>query len=314
MWKYFTKEHNKEFILSLNLINDNISDEKKLNILYAIANHPEKYYTTKYIDKRNKTKRKLLIPNNYLKKIQQNILENVLYGLSTSLYVKSYQKVMSLIDNASPHQNKKIVLKLDIKDFFTSITFEELYKVLPNEILPPSVKVLLLKLCTYNDYLPQGAPTSPMLSNLVLKNFDNYIGKFCSKQNISYTRYSDDLTFSGEFNPKKLTNKVQAFLEELGYNININKTKVITKKGCQKITGLVVNEKVNTPKKYRQKIRQEMYYIKKYGIDSHLQRLKIRAKNKYLSSLRGRINYCLSINPNNKEFQSYLKMLNKNSK
>lgn len=311
MWKYFTKEHNKEFILSLNLINDNISDEKKLNILYAIANNPEKYYTTKYINKCDGTKRKLLVPNNYLKRIQHNILNNCLYGLSVSSYVKSYQRGISLKDNAYPHQNKKIILKMDIKDYFTSITFEELYKVLPNTIFPQSIKVLLLKLCTYNDYLPQGSPTSPMLSNLVLKNFDNYIGKYCERKNISYTRYSDDLTFSRDFNAREITNKVKAFLEELGYNINENKTKVITKKNRQQVTGLVVNKSINTPKVYRQKIRQEIYYIKKYGIDSHLKHLNIKDKNKYLNSLKGRINYCLSITKENKDFKNYLSFINK---
>lgn len=306
MWKYFTREHNKEFILSLNLITANMSDEKKLNVLYAIANNSQKYYTIKYINKKDGTKRKLLIPNCFLKRIQQNILHNILYGLTPSKYVKSYQQNLTLKDNASPHQNQKMVLKLDIKNFFPSISFEDIYKILPNEILPPSIKVLITHLCTYENYLPQGAPTSPMLSNLVLKNFDNYIGSYCKKQNINYTRYCDDLTFSGDFNPYYLINKVRAFLEEMGFNLNDKKTKIITRKNRQIITGLVVNKKINVPKQYRQKIRQEMYHINKYGLKSHLAYLNIKDKNQYIASLRGRINYCLQIDDNNKEMQKYL--------
>lgn len=308
MWQYFTKEQNKEFILSLDLINSKIDDDKKLNILYAIANNPEKYYTKKYILKRDGTKRELLVPNNYLKSIQINILINVLNGLSPSKYVTSYLKNKSLKDNALPHQNKKIILNLDIKDFFNSIDFEHIYNVLPNYIFPPSVKVLLIKLCTYEDYLPQGSPTSPMLSNLVLKNFDNYIGNYCIKNNISYTRYCDDLTFSGDFDPKILKNKVQSFLETLGFNLNSKKTKVINESNRQLVTGLVVNKKVNVPKKYRHKIRQELYYINKFGLDSHLNKIN-ESKEKYLASLKGKINYCLSINYD-KELKNYLNIIN----
>lgn len=306
MWKYFTSEHNKEFFLSLNLITADMSDEKKLNVLYAIANNSQKYYTIKYINKKDGTKRKLLIPNSFLKRIQQNILHNILYSLTPSKYVKSYQQNLTLKDNASPHQNQKIVLKLDIKNFFPSISFEDIYKILPNEILPPSIKVLITHLCTYENYLPQGAPTSPMLSNLVLKNFDDYIGSYCEKQSINYTRYCDDLTFSGDFNPYYLINKVRAFLEEIGFNLNDKKTKIITRKNRQIITGLVVNKKINVPKQYRKKIRQEMYYINKYGLKSHLAYLNIKDKNQYIANLRGRINYCLQIDDNNKEMQKYL--------
>lgn len=308
MWKYYTKKHSKEFILSLNLITNNISDELKLNILYAISNNSKKYYTQKYIMKKNGTKRLLLIPNKCLKNIQKNILKNILNNLSVSPYVKSYLPNTSIKENAISHQNKKIILKLDIKDFFSSIDFEMLYKVLPNEIFPPNIKVLILKLCTYDDYLPQGAPTSPMLSNLALKNFDNYIGDFCTNNNISYTRYCDDLTFSGTFSPEKIINKVRSFLEEFGLNLNMSKTKIIPFYKSQQVTGLTVNKKINIPKKYYKKIRQEMYYINKYGLENHLKYLNIN-DNKYLNKLLGRINYSLSISPNKelKEYQNTLK-------
>lgn len=311
MWKYFTKSHSKEFILSLNLINSDIDDDKKLNILYAIANNSKKYYTKKYIKKSNGKVRELLVPNGYLKSIQKNILNNVLNGLSVSKYVTSYLPKKSLKDNACPHVNKKIVLKLDIKDFFNNITFENLYNVLPNTVFPPSIKVLLLKLCMYDDYLPQGAPTSPMLSNLALKNFDNYIGSYCEKLDIDYTRYSDDLTFSGDFDVKKIINKVTAFLEDMGFNVNKDKTRVIRNNKRQIVTGIVVNEKVNIPRDYLKKIRQEMYFINKYGFDSHLEHIKIDDKLKYFLSLKGRINYVLTINPKSKEMSNYLKTLNK---
>ena len=306
MWKYFTKQHNKEFILSLDLITSKkIAENKKLNILYAIANNNKKYYTKKYINKKNGGKRTILIPNDMLK--------NVLNNLSVSPYVTSYLKNKTLIDNAKPHLKQKIILKLDIKEFFQHIDFELLYKSLPNTIFPPSLKVLLLKLCTYDDYLPEGAPTSPMLSNLALKNFDNYIGEYCTKYNINYTRYCDDLTFSGNFNPKKLKNKVAAFIEELGFNLNNAKTKIIKNSKRQIVTGIVVNQKLNIPVNYRKKIRQEMYYLQKYGLKNTCKYLKIEEET-YLNSLKGKVNYCLSIMKDNSEFTNYLTYLNKISR
>lgn len=307
MWKYFTKEHSKEFILSLGLIDGNLSDNEKLNVLYSIVNNRKKYYTKKYILKKYGTRRELLIPNSYLKSIQKKILHNILEGLKPSIYVHSYLKNKTINDNAKPHVKAKIILKLDIKDFFSSIDFEMLYRIIPNSIFPKSVKTLLLNLCLYDNYLPQGAPTSPMLSNLVLRDFDNYIGEYSKKFNINYTRYADDLTFSGDFNPYKLKNKVEAFLNEMSFNLNNKKTKIITNAKRQIITGVVVNEKLNVPSSYKRKIRQEIYYIKKYGLDSHLSCLKYNgSRDKYLESLRGRINYVLSIVPNNKLFQEYL--------
>lgn len=308
MWKYLTKEQLKEFILSLNLVKGDYSDSKKLNILYTISNNPEKFYTSKYINKKDGTKRELLVPNPILKNIQKNILNNVLYGLSVSKYACAYIPSKPLIDNAKDHTNKKIILKLDIKDFFTNITFENIYNSLPNSIFPKEVKVLLVKLCTYYDYLPQGAPTSPYLSNLALKGFDEYIGGYCEKRNITYTRYCDDLTFSGDFNVRQLKNKVEAFLEEIGFNLNDKKTKVIRNNNRQTVTGVVVNKKINIAKEYKREIRKEIYYITKYGLDSHCKHLK-SDKVKYLNSLKGRINYCLQINHDNNEFKEYLKIL-----
>ncbi len=295
MWKYLDKENLKEFILSLDLIKKNNSNEKILNSLYAISNNNKKYYTKKYINKKDGTKRELLVPNPFLKNIQKNILKHILYGLKASEYATSYLPNISIKNNAIPHINKKVILKLDIKNFFENITFEHLYQAMPSNIFPPQIKVLLIKLCTYDDYLPQGAPTSPMLSNLAMKNFDEYIGGYCKEKNISYTRYCDDLTFSGDFNTNKLKNKVESFLNTLGFNLNEKKTQVLRNYSRQLVTGVIVNNKLNTPKSYRKKLRQELYYINKYGLDNHLEKINSKDKN-YMLKIKGRINYVSLVN------------------
>ena len=142
-----------------------------------------------------------------------------------------------------------------------------------------------------------------------MKDFDDVIGEWCDNNNISYTRYSDDMTFSGNFNPSEIITKVRKMLSKLGLELNNKKTHIVKKSASQNITGLVVNEKVQTSNKYRKKIRQEVYYIKKYGLSSHLKKLNIQDKDKYLHSLYGKILYVLQIDKNNQEFITYKKII-----
>ena len=307
-----TKQDCNNFLLSLNLIDKNISDKEKIRLLYIITNPIEKNYKVFKIKKSNGKYRYIYKPNNLLKKIQRKILKNILNNKKISPYAKAYKKGICLKDNAYPHLNKKIILKLDIINFFDNIEYYDIYRTcFSKEYFPPSVGHLLTNLCTYESRLPQGAPTSAYISNLVLKEFDEEIGNWCDEHNISYTRYSDDMTFSGDFNPQEIIKKVRHYLNYLNLKLNNKKIKVISNSKQQRVTGLVVNKKINVPKKYRYKIRQEVYYIKKYGLLSHLQKINYEDKPlHYLNSLLGRLNYLLSIN-SNIEFIKYKEYLTK---
>ena len=164
--------------------------------------------------------------------------------------------------------------------------------------------MLLTYLCTYDEHLTQGSPTSAYISNLVMKEFDEAIGAWCEEKNISYTRYSDDMTFSGNFKPSEVIIKVRKMLYKLGLQLNNDKIHIVKNSASQCVTGLVVNEKVQVDSKYRKKIRQEMYYIEKYGIKYHLNKINKSNPKKYLNSLYGRILYVLQIN-DSIEFQAY---------
>lgn len=295
-----TKEACNNFLLSLNLIDKNISDKEKIRLLYIITNPVEKNYKVFKIKKSNGKYRYIYKPNNLLKKIQRKILKNILNNKKISIYAKAYKKGLCLKDNAYPHLNKKIILKLDIINFFDNIEYYDIYRTcFSKEYFPPSVGHLLTNLCTYESRLPQGAPTSAYISNLVLKEFDEEIGTWCDLHNISYTRYSDDMTFSGDFNPQEIIKKVRHHLNYLNLKLNNKKIKVISNSKEQRVTGLIVNKKINVPKKYRNQIRQEIYYLKKYGLKSHLQKINYQAKPiNYLNSILGRLNYMISISPN----------------
>lgn len=305
MWKYIGTKECNDFLLSLNLFN--CKDEKKyIKTLYSISNNIEKNYKIYKIKKRNGKYRTIYEPNSLLKHIQKQILENILNNKSISKYAKAYHKGISLKDNAIPHINKKIILKLDIKDFFENISFVDIYNsCFPIEYFPKSVGMLLTYLCTYDEHLTQGSPTSAYISNLVMKDFDEVLGAWCEDNNISYTRYSDDMTFSGNFNPSEIIIKVRKMLYILGLQLNNDKIHIVNKSSCQLVTGIVVNEKTQVSSKYRKEIRQEIYYIKKYGIKSHLQKRNINDTKKYLNMLYGKILYVLQINENDNEFKKY---------
>ncbi len=306
MWKYIGTKECNEFLLSLNLINCK-DDKKYIKTIYSISNNIEKNYKIYKIKKRNGKYRTIYEPNLILKQIQKQILNNILNNKSISKYAKAYHKGIQLKDNAIPHINKEMILKLDIKDFFENISFLDIYNsCFPIEYFPKSVGMILTYLCTYDNHLTQGSPTSAYISNLVMKEFDEELGNWCNLRNISYTRYSDDMTFSGAFNPSELITKVRKMLYKLGLELNNDKIHIVYKSSSQNVAGIVVNEKMQVNVKYRNKIRQEIYYIKKFGLSSHLKKCDINIDSKrYLNILYGRVLYVLQINENDKEFIKY---------
>ena len=144
-----------------------------------------------------------------------------------------------------------------------------------------------------------------------MKQFDEVLWLWCEENNISYTRYSDDMTFSGEFNPREVIVKVRKMLYKLGLELNNKKIHIIHKSSNQNVTGIVVNEKVQVSAKYRKEIRQEIYYIRKFGLESHLKKRNIDiGKEKYINILYGKILYVLQINNKDNEFNEYKKFMN----
>lgn len=314
IWKYITTEQCNDFLLSFNLLAPTkLSPAEQLACLYAVSNSIDSHYTTTYLKKKTGGYRVIHEPSPLLKKIQKNILAHVLEPQSCSTYATAYQKEKSLYHNVFPHVGRTQVYKLDLDDFFGNISFAMVFqRAFPRAYFPPQTAGILTQLCCFKDCLPQGAPTSPMISNLVMKPFDDYIGDWCLERNIEYTRYCDDMTFSGDFNVKKLHHKVEAFLDVLGFSLNQKKTKLLSSGKQQLVTGITVNQKMQVPKKYRKKVRQSAYYCLKYGVNSHLERTDEWAylgkeeagSEAYVNSLLGKINFILSINPLDEEFSS----------
>lgn len=139
------------------------------------------------------------------------------------------------------------------------------------------------------------------------------IADYCIQRKIRYTRYADDLSFSGDFDEKELFDKVNGIIEKMNFKINTAKTKLMNPGNRQTVTGIVVNKKPQVVFHKRNELRQAMYYIQKFGIDEHREYREINQRN-FLEHLLGKINFVLQINPKDNEFigyKSYLKELKK---
>lgn len=251
--------------------------------LKKIINNSDKLYYNFSISKKSGGKRIISMPNKELlivqKKIQEKILDNVIIHKNAFGFVKN----RSIIDNAKMHLNKEMILNMDLKDFFPSIHRGRVFYIFKNICnYDNNTSYCLTKLTTYKNSIPQGAPTSPVISNIVAFMLDVRLSKIADKFNINYTRYADDITFSGskENINKSLLKIVNDIIEECGFNVNKKKTRFASRAGRQEVTGLIVNnEEISIPNNYIKKIRQELYYVKKYGLKAH--REKVGFTNKY---------------------------------
>ena len=272
-------------------------------MLYAVSNNLGKHYHRAKLPKRNGGCRNLSVPDEVLKGIQKRITEVLLIHMPVSRYAKAYRFGSSTLRNASHHVGKQVVLKLDILHFFDSIRYSTVKdKAFPEEIYAEPLRILLTLLCYYKDALPQGAPSSPSITNIILYAFDELVGQWCQERDIAYTRYCDDMTFSGNFDPAEVIRFVRPELKKMGFLLNEQKTKVQRPGQQQSVTGIVVNEKLSIPADYRRKLRQELYYCRKFGIREHLQKTGLEmTEDTYRMQLLGKVNYVLQVHPRDPE-------------
>ncbi len=270
--------------------------------LYTLSNSIDKHYQRVDLPKRSGGVRTLSVPDPLLKQVQRLISERLLSFMPVSRYATAYKCGASVIKNARRHTRKPKVLKLDIKNFFDSVLYSQVKeKAFPAEMYSESNRVLLTMLCYYKDKLPQGAPSSPAITNIIMFEFDEQVGEWCREKGIAYTRYCDDMTFSGDFDGEEIIAFVSEELKKYGFFLNVKKTRSVLSSQRQTVTGIVVNERVNTPSDYRRRLRQEVHYCRKYGVAEHLAHIGSQdTPKKYLMSLLGRIAFALHADPENK--------------
>lgn len=279
--------------------------EMDAKTLYAVSNSLEKHYHQICLPKKDGGVRTLSIPDNLLKTIQRRITQVLLVHMPVSPCATAYRYGGSTRRNAAPHVGQPVLLKLDIQHFFDSILYSTVKeRAFPPEIYAEPLRVLLTMLCYHGQSLPQGAPSSPAITNIILSEFDREVGAWCAARQIRYTRYCDDMTFSGRFPPAEVISFVERQLRPLGFFLNGRKTQLRFAGQRQVVTGLVVNEKIGVPAHALRALRQELYYCRKYGAASHMARLGIlEPEAHYLTRLLGKVNYVLQVTPEKRDFQ-----------
>ena len=169
------------------------------------------------------------------------------------------------------HVGKDCVVNMDIKDFFPTIMQERIFRVFYYYGYTKEVSNMLSRLCTVYGVLPQGAPTSPYLANIVCRRLDKRLSSLAEKYEATYTRYADDITFSGKYGVQEIINPAIEIISDEGFSINEKKTRTAFKYQRQEVTGLNVSGgKVSVDRAYRKALLQEIYYCKKYGPTDHL--------------------------------------------
>lgn len=281
--------------------------------LYVLP--PEKRYKTFSIPKRGGGSREICAPNCGIKNLQRRLATVLLESQTTKSCVHGYVKGKSIKTNAEVHQNRRIVINLDLKDFFPSINFGRvrgLFMSRPfefNEV----VSTALAQICCHNGHLPQGAPTSPVISNYICRRLDNALIRLCKENKVSYSRYADDITLStnlhtlpaaiGKIENRKivLSEEIKGIILDNGFIINEDKTRYALHDNRQEVTGLIVNERTNVSRKYVKRVRAMLHAWKQYGIEDaakeHFEKYNYKNRHpeypavSYKNILTGMLNY-----------------------
>jgi RNA-directed DNA polymerase len=291
--------------------------------LETIINKPN--YITYHLPKKKNGIREINAPIGRLKILQKK-LNRHLQGVYSSikpdavkgfvLHKKHSNLKANIVENALPHVGKKYVLNLDIKDFFSSISDQYIYKIFREAPFCFDIQIAsaLTYLVTINSCLPQGAPSSPILSNFACLSLDVKLTAFSNQNDWSYTRYADDLTFSSNvaFTSAQIDFIKQVLMQE-GFEPNEKKFRVRTFNKKQLVTGLVVNEKVNIDRKMLKKTRAMLFDLRINGASkaaqNHLKTEYRPSKDDqvvFLQKLNGTINFIGQIR--GKEDAIYVKM------
>ena len=282
----------------------------------VISSHS--FYHSFTIPKRKGGTRQIDAPYPSMIRAQQWIYHEILSKIAISPSATGFIPHHSIKDNASAHLRQKCLLLLDLKDFFPSIKWHKVYAVFYHLGYPKNIAQYLASLCCLNGHAPQGAVTSPALSNVIARRLDARITGLANKYEVKYTRYADDMTFSGERITKRFQSFVYKIVKEDGFDVNKAKTRFIKGRHQKIVTGISISaDKLTVPKNKRREIRQHVYYIQKYGLTEHQKRIGNKDPI-FLERIIGYLHFWHSIEPENifvnksLESLSYTRLRNQN--
>ncbi len=272
------------------------------------------------IPKKNGGHRQIASPAKKLKAIQVK-LKDVFYEIyPTKPAAHGFANKKSIVTNAEQHLDKKSIFNIDLSDFFGSIHFgriRNLFKSSPFNF-NNTVSTILAQICCFNNALPQGAPTSPILSNMIAWKLDSQLQHLAKITNCTYTRYADDISFSFTCNKWRLPeeiviirdnegspgNALTHIIEDNGFNINYEKVRLCSNLSRMEVTGLTVNEFPNVRRQYVRQLSSMLNAWRKYGYElaekefNEKYDLRHRASEKpksYLYVIKGKLSFLRSV-------------------
>lgn len=249
----------------------------KKSIEYALFQIRINGYTKKYISKKSGSLRELNVPPQFVMRIQKNfnvLLQNIyqppapVHGFVES----KLGNIKNILTNANQHIKKQIVINVDIENFFGTVNFGRvrgLFLAKPFNA-PENVATKLAQLVICENQLPQGAPTSPTISNLISLKMDHQFIGLAKKYKMIFTRYADDITLSSyrkNLNIQEVIIEIEKVVNANGFTLNPNKTRVQYPFQSQTVTGLKVNQKINLDRKYIRQIRSMLFSWYSLGLD-----------------------------------------------
>jgi RNA-directed DNA polymerase len=273
------------------------------------------HYVYFEIPKRSGGKRRLSAPMPTLAKAQEWILHNILEKLPTEPSAHGFIKAHSTVTNAAPHLQKDLVINLDLSDFFPTINYRRVRGLFEKLGYSPAVATLLSLLCTEAprrpvEYegkryqvaigeraLPQGACTSPAISNQISRKLDRRLLGMCNNHGWVYTRYADDLTFSTTAEKKPdlpmMLARVRHIVTDEGFALNPKKGRVQRRSTRQSVTGIIVNDKLGLPRDELRKLRAILHQAQTTGLEA-----QNREKKPHFEAwLRGKLAYLSMVDP-----------------
>jgi len=240
------------------------------------------HYRKFYLSKKSGGKRLISAPMPKLKTAQYWILQNILQRIPAHPAVHGFIQQHSILTNAAPHVGKEVVLNIDVKDFFPSIHFKRVKGLFQRIGYAEKFAAILALLCTEaateevaldgkayfvqkgNRVLPQGAPTSPAITTLLCYKLDKRLQGLADTHQCAYTRYADDITFSGndpQFNAQQMVWRIKKILSDEGFEVHPDKIAVMRKGSRQHVTGIVVNKKKSVSRDKRRKFRALLHNL-----------------------------------------------------
>lgn len=303
-----------------------IRSRKQLGWLLLATDADDGPYTRFTIPKRSGADRVICAPKWQLRRVQQQILHSILYRVTVHSTAHGFVPGRSTVTNAEPHVGSDVIIKFDLEDFFPTIHH---YRVVglfaslgydfsdgrfgtadnSNRVAPT-----LARLCMYtpaarrfgHGFLPQGAPSSPAITNLICRTLDARLSGLATKNGGRYTRYADDLTFSFPDDAVQIGRFrwwVDQVCHQEGFTVNQSKFRVIRRSQRQSVTGIVVNDSLRVPRRERRRFRAILHNCQVHGVESQM-----RGRPGFRGWLRGFASYMHMVHP--EEGTELLKQVN----